>query len=109
MHLQAGQEQAPWTGYYALYQGAKLVVSNCYGVWFKIQCHDNIWAAICPTHVSLNLQGNALEGINTKELITLGEPLPTSYTPSRAPSHAPSQISIHSEPERDEPMRIPAG
>jgi hypothetical protein len=82
MHLQAGQEQAPWTGYYALHQGAKLAVSNYYGVWFEIQCCDNIWAAIRPTHISLNLQGNALEGINTTELITSGEPLPTSRMPS---------------------------
>jgi hypothetical protein len=82
MHLQTGQEQAPWTGYYALHQGAKLAVSNCYGVWFKIQCCDNIWAAIRPTHVSLNLQGNALEGINTKELIASGEPLPALCMPS---------------------------
>jgi hypothetical protein len=109
MHLQAGQEQAPWTGYYALHQGAKLAVSNCYSIWFKIQCHNNIWAAIHPAHVSLNLQGNALEGINTKELIASGEPLPTSRAPSQAPSHAPSRASLHSEPERDKPMRIPAG
>jgi hypothetical protein len=109
MHLQARQEQAPWTGYYALHQGAKLAVSNCYGVWFKIQCHDNIWAVIHPAHVNLNLQGNALEGINTKELIASGEPLPISHAPSQAPSHMPSQASTHSEPEKDEPMRILAG
>jgi hypothetical protein len=105
MHLQAGQEGAPWTGYYALYKGAKLAVSNCYGIWFEIQCHDNIWAAIRPACIGLNLQGNALDGINTRELITSGEPLPESH----ASSHAPSRASIHSEPERDEPMRVSAG
>jgi hypothetical protein len=31
-HLQTGQDGAPWTGYYATYKGAKLAVSNCYGV-----------------------------------------------------------------------------
>jgi hypothetical protein len=51
------------------------------------------------------LQGNALDGINIWELIASGEPLPESQAPSRAPSHA----SIHTVPERDEPMRIPAG
>jgi hypothetical protein len=86
MHLQTGQEQAPWTGYYALYKGAKLAVSNCYGVWFEIQCHDNIWVAIQPACVDLNLQGNALEGINTRELIASGEPLPASRAPSQTPS-----------------------
>jgi hypothetical protein len=90
MHLQAGQEQAPWTGYYALHQGAKLAVSNCYGMWFEIQCRDNIWAMIHPARVSLNLQGNILEGINTKELITSGKPLPTSCAPSRVPSRMSS-------------------
>jgi hypothetical protein len=105
MHLQTGQEQALWMGYYALHQGAKLAVSNCYGVWFEIQRHDNAWAAICPAHINLNLLGDAMEGINMTELIASGEPLPTLCIPSCAPS----QISLHSEPEKDEPMRIPAG
>jgi hypothetical protein len=109
MHLQTGQEQAPWTGYYTLYKGAKLAVSNCYGVWFEIQHCDNIWAAIRPAHIDLNLQGNALDGINTRELITSGKPLPASCAPSWTPSHMPSRASIHTEPERDEPMKIPAG
>jgi hypothetical protein len=109
MHLQTGQEQAPWTGYYALHKGAKLAVSNCYSMWFKIQHCDNIWAAICPTRVDLNLQGNTLDGINTRELIASGKPLPASCMPSRALSRVLSQVSMHSEPERDELMRIPAG
>jgi hypothetical protein len=108
-HLVMGQEQAPWTGYYTMYQGAKLAVSNIYGIWFKIQCCDNFWAAICPAWMNLNLQSEAMEGINIQELLDLGEPLPTSHMPSRAPSHVPSQISIHSKPEKDEPMRILAG
>jgi hypothetical protein len=60
---------------------------------------------IRPARVSLNLQGNALDGINIGELIASGEPLPESQVPSRAPSCA----SIHTEPERDELMRISAG
>jgi hypothetical protein len=82
MHLQTRQDQAPWTGYYALYKGAKLAVSNCYGMWFEIQRRDNIWAVIRPAHVDLNLQGNALEGINMRELIASGEPLPALCAPS---------------------------
>jgi hypothetical protein len=109
MHLQTGQEQAPWTGYYALYKGAKLAVSNCYGMWFEIQCRDNIWAAIRPARVDLNLQGNTLDGINMRELIASGKPLPALHAPSQAPSRAPSRISLHTEPERDEPIRILAG
>jgi hypothetical protein len=86
MHLQTRQEQAPWTGYYALHQGAKLAVANCYSIWFEIQCCDNAWAAICPACKNLNLLGNAMEGINTTELIASGEPLPTSCVPSHMPS-----------------------
>jgi hypothetical protein len=47
-HLVVEQDGAPWTGYYATYQGAKLAVLNYYGIWFKIQCHNNAWAAIHP-------------------------------------------------------------
>jgi hypothetical protein len=53
----------------------------------------------------LNLQGNTLDGINTRELINSGELLPEL----QAPSHVPSHASIHTAPENDEPMRIPAG
>jgi hypothetical protein len=105
----SGARWSPWTGYYVMHQGAKLAVSNCYGVWFKIQHHEHIWIAIHPTHVSLNLQGDALDGINTGELIKLGEPLPASRVPSWAPSHALSNASLHSRPKKDEPMRILAG
>jgi hypothetical protein len=52
-----------------MHQGAKMVVLNCYGIWFKIQHHKHIWVAVHPVHVSLNLQGNTLEGINITELI----------------------------------------
>jgi hypothetical protein len=100
MHLQARQEQAPWTGYYALHQGAKLAVSNCYGVWFKIQCCDNIWAAIHPTCISLNLQGNALEGINTKELITLANP--SLHHTHQIESQVMHQVELVSTPNQKE-------
>ena len=45
-HLQAGQEGAPWTGYYATYRGAKLAVSNIFGVWFEIQKTESMWIAV---------------------------------------------------------------
>jgi hypothetical protein len=31
-YLVAGQEQAPWIGYYAMYQRAKLTASNVYDI-----------------------------------------------------------------------------
>ena len=36
-HLTAGQEGAPFTAYYATLNGAKIAVTNCYGVWFEFQ------------------------------------------------------------------------
>jgi hypothetical protein len=105
-HLILGQDSAPWTGYYATYQGAKLAVSNLFGVWFKIELQGNKWAATCPTQESLKLKHEALEGINVPELIKSGEPLPAS----RAPSHTPSHISnIKTDPKRDQPMRALIG
>jgi hypothetical protein len=92
-----------------MYQGAKLAVSNVYGIWFKIQHCNNFWAAICPAQMNLNLQSEAMEGINIQELLDSGEPLSASHAPSQAPSHAPSHASLHSKPEKDKPMRIPAG
>jgi hypothetical protein len=108
-HLVAGQDGAPWTGYYAMHQGAKFAVSNCYGIWFEIQYHEYNWIMVHPTHISLNLQGDALDGINASELIKSGEPLLTLYVLSQVPSHMLSWISLHSELEKDEPIRIPAG
>jgi hypothetical protein len=35
--LVTGQDNAPWTGYYATFNGAKMVVSNFLRIWFKIQ------------------------------------------------------------------------
>jgi len=37
-YLVAGTPEAgPWSGYYANYRGAKIAVSNIYGVWFEIR------------------------------------------------------------------------
>ena len=47
-HLISGQDSAPWTGYYATYRGAKLAVSNLFGVWFEIELRGNKWAATRP-------------------------------------------------------------
>jgi hypothetical protein len=62
-HLQAGQEQAPWTGYYATYKGAKLAVSSMFGAWFEIRKREDGWEAIRLARVALELQGQALPGI----------------------------------------------
>ena len=34
--LVTGQDNAPWTGYYTTFNGAKMAVSNFLGIWFEI-------------------------------------------------------------------------
>jgi hypothetical protein len=36
-YIHSGTGEAPWDGYYALLRGAKVAVSNIYGVWFEIK------------------------------------------------------------------------
>ena len=43
-HLVTGQEPGtPWTGYYAMFNGAKLAVSNMFGAWFEIERRGDKW------------------------------------------------------------------
>ena len=42
----ANPDSVPWTAYYAIYNGAKLAVSNAYGVWFEITPHQGGYRAI---------------------------------------------------------------
>ncbi len=37
--LMTPQELAPWTRYYATFEGAKIAVSSMFGVWFEIRHH----------------------------------------------------------------------
>ena len=34
-HLTAGQEGVPFMAYYVTLNGAKIAITNCYGVWFE--------------------------------------------------------------------------
>jgi hypothetical protein len=36
-HFNVDQKMTPWTGYFATYRGAKLVVTNLYRAWFEIE------------------------------------------------------------------------
>ena len=42
-HLVAGQEGAPFMAYYAMLNGAKIAVTNCYGVWFEFRLCEHIF------------------------------------------------------------------
>jgi len=44
-HFTVGQEGIPFTRYYINFRGAKLAVSNYYGVWFEVQKRDTIFEA----------------------------------------------------------------
>jgi hypothetical protein len=105
-HFNVDQKIMPWTRYFTTYRGAKLAVINLYGIWFKIELCNGKWVATCPACMNLNLKHHMMEGINAKELIRTGEPLPAS----QAPSHAPSCASnIKTDPKRDKPMRALVG
>ncbi len=36
LYQQLGEDNAPWTSYYAQFQGAKVAIENYQGVWFKV-------------------------------------------------------------------------
>jgi len=60
-------------GYYAIFKGAKLAVSNMFGAWFEIERRNDKWQAIRLAHVNLHLQGYTLLGLNSRALIETGE------------------------------------
>jgi hypothetical protein len=43
--LVMGQDNAPWTGYYATFNGAKMAVSNFLGIWFEIRQREGTFKA----------------------------------------------------------------
>jgi hypothetical protein len=82
-YIHSGTGEAPWDGYYALLRGAKVAVSNIYGVWFEIERQTDKWVAIRPAHLSLRLTNSPLVGIDMAKLVASG-------ATTRATSHAAS-------------------
>ena len=74
-HLTAGQEGAPFIGYYAMLNGAKIAITNCYGVWFEICLRGLLFKAHRIAQPALNLRQDAMPGMNAKLLGETGEPL----------------------------------
>jgi hypothetical protein len=91
-HLQSGSDGAPWDGYYATYNSAKLAVSHECGVWFEIRKRENGWEAHRPARLSLNLRNHPLDGVDMQALVASGEPL------TRAPSRASSLTRPQEDP-----------
>ena len=86
-HLTVGQEGTLFTGYYTMLNGAKIAVTNCYSVWFKIHLRGLMFEAFRITRPALNLCQEAMLGMNSKLLADTGEPL--TQPPSRVPTPAP--------------------
>ena len=91
-HLTAGQEGAPFTGYYATLNGAKIAVTNCYGIWFEVCLRGLIFEAFRIARFALNLCQEAMPGMNAKALAESGEPL--TQPPSRALTPAPAPAPL---------------
>jgi len=79
-------EGPPWTGYYATFRGARLAVTNVFGVWCEIRRRDSGFEAHCLARAELSLLDAPLQGIDYSRLQQTGEPL--TRAPSRAPTPA---------------------
>jgi hypothetical protein len=90
----------PWTGYYALYRGARVAVVNYLGMWFEIRKREAIWEAYRLARHSLQLKDWPVEGANYALLYKTSEPIPES----RATTPAPSHDSYHPP---DQPQLVP--
>jgi len=106
-HLVAMQEGAPWTGYYAVYKGAKLAVSNSFGVWFEIRKRESRWEAFRVARTSLDLKSWMLPGINATELIKSGEPTNEEVVEEIKATRAASRASQRDPPPHQDPPEQP--
>jgi len=85
-------DNVPWTGYYALLDGARLAVTNIYGVWFEIRRRDTGFEAHHLVREGLSLIDAPLKGIDYARLRATGEPL--TQAPSRAVTPAIQMATI---------------
>ena len=90
----ANPDSVPWTGYYAIYNGAKLAVSNAYGVWFEITPHQGGYRAIWKARDALQLYHWPCEGIDMAFIKQSGEPIITTHV------YGTHQTSEHPSCER---------
>jgi hypothetical protein len=74
--LVTGQDNAPWTGYYAHFNGVKLAVSNFLRIWFEIQRREGEFEAFRVAQSALNLKSHPLPGTNIVALMESSEDFP---------------------------------
>ena len=79
-------EGPPWTGYYVRLSGARLAVTNIYGVWFELRHRGALFEAHRLAREGLSLIDAPLKGIDYARLRATGEPL--TQPPTRAPTPA---------------------
>jgi hypothetical protein len=108
-HLVAGQNAAPWTGWYANYKGVKLAVSNAFGAWFEIRKCENTWEAFRLARTELKVQGSALPGINVHTLMQTGEPTNEEIVEEIKRAHSESRASQRDPPPHQDPPQQPTG
>ena len=106
--------------YYAILNGAKITVTNCYSVWFEFHLRGLLFEAHRMARPALNLHNDPMPGMSAKLLGEIGEPLtqPPSrtHTPTPTPlimttntiamlmtSQEPSQTPYFDQEERADP------
>jgi len=68
-------EGPPWTGYYVRLSGARLAVTNIYGVWFELRRRGSSFEAHRLAREGLSLLDAPLKGIDYVRLRATREPL----------------------------------
>ena len=79
-------EGPPWTGYYATFRGARLAVTNVFGIWCEVRRRGSGFEAHRLARAELSLLDAPLQGIDYSRLQQTGEPI--TCAPSRAPTPA---------------------
>jgi len=85
-------DNVPWTGYYVLLEGARLAVTNIYGVWFELRRRGTGFEAHRLVREGLSLIDAPLNSIDYARLRATGEPL--TQVPSRAATPAIQTATI---------------
>ena len=73
--------------YYAMLNGAKITVTNCYGVWFEFQLQGLLFEAHRMARPALGLCNDPMPGMDAQLLGSTGEPI--TQPPSQALTPAP--------------------
>jgi hypothetical protein len=111
-HIKVDAGKVPWMGYYTVYKGVTIALSNAFDVWFEVERRNSEIVAVRVARNSLKLLHKPADKIDMKELLRLGEPIDPSAPPSRAPTpfetpYNPPNVpreEPEEEPERDKDM-----